>query len=242
MVFTTVPSGTRMIRSSPAAPLRLDPEPGLPLPARRTGRRWKSSSVAAPGSTSTSTSPPRPPLPPSGPPSGLNFSRCIEAQPCPPSPACTRSSAWSANSATDTPPPQCARGGPIAGPPLACLCCCDATAGLAGLRRRCLRYLRSGFDDAHGPTPAPGAELDLPADEGEQGIVPAAANADSRMEVSAVLAHDDLAGVDDLAAEALDAEPLGIGVAAVPAGRRALLVCHLRPSSSSWRAPHRRRC
>src|SRR3954451_10313485 len=34
-------------------------------------------------------SPPRPPLPPSGPPSGLNFSRWTDAQPLPPSPAAT---------------------------------------------------------------------------------------------------------------------------------------------------------
>ena len=77
--------------------------PAFPLPARRSGRRWKSSSVAALGSTSMITSPPRPPLPPSGPPSGLNFSLRIEAQPCPPSPACTCNSAWSANSATPAP-------------------------------------------------------------------------------------------------------------------------------------------
>ena len=32
-------------------------------------------------------SPPRPPLPPSGPPSGTNFSRCTETQPSPPFPA-----------------------------------------------------------------------------------------------------------------------------------------------------------
>src|SRR5487761_942768 len=45
------------------------------------------------------TEPPLPPLPPSGPPRGLNFSRCTEAQPWPPWPACTFSTAWSANSA-----------------------------------------------------------------------------------------------------------------------------------------------
>src|SRR5690349_16195078 len=33
------------------------------------------------------TEPPRPPLPPSGPPSGLNFSRLTEATPWPPAPA-----------------------------------------------------------------------------------------------------------------------------------------------------------
>ena len=58
----------------------------------RAGSRWTAS-------TSRITLPPRPPLPPSGPPSGLNFSRWTEAQPCPPWPACTLSTAWSANSA-----------------------------------------------------------------------------------------------------------------------------------------------
>ena len=46
------------------------------------------------------TSPPWPPLPPSGPPSGLNFSRWTEAQPCPPSPAATCSTTRSTNVAT----------------------------------------------------------------------------------------------------------------------------------------------
>ena len=46
------------------------------------------------------------------------------------------------------------------------------------------------------------------------------------VEVGAALAHDDLAGVDDLAAVPLDAEALGVGVATVLGGRGALLVCH----------------
>src|SRR5580692_840801 len=99
-VLTSVPFGTAMIRSGPLAPVRLEPSPCRPLVARRTGRRWKSSSVAELASTSSTTSPPRPPLPPSGPPSGLNFSRWIEAQPFPPWPACTCSVTRSANSAT----------------------------------------------------------------------------------------------------------------------------------------------
>src|SRR5580692_11265330 len=99
-VLTSVPFGTAMIRSGPLAPVRLEPSPCRPLPARRTGRRWKSSSVAELASTSRITLPPRPPLPPSGPPSGLNFSRWIEAQPFPPWPACTCSVTRSANSAT----------------------------------------------------------------------------------------------------------------------------------------------
>src|SRR4051812_37347683 len=46
-------------------------------------------SVVTSGSTRRITEPPGPPLPPSGPPSGLNFSRCTDATPCPPRPALT---------------------------------------------------------------------------------------------------------------------------------------------------------
>jgi len=47
------------------------------------------------------------------------------------------------------------------------------------------------------------------------------------------------ARADELTAEALHAEPLRIGVPAVPAGGRALLMCHRRlsPSSSTRRWP-----
>ncbi len=49
----------------------------------------------------------------------------------------------------------------------------------------------------------------------------------ARVELGAALADEDLAGLDDLAAEALHAEPLGVGVAAVAGAGRALLVCHV---------------
>ena len=88
-VLTTVPAGTRRTMSSPRAPCRLLPSPGRPLPAFWCGRWWKSSSVCTLGSTSRTMSPPSPPLPPSGPPSGLNFSRCTEDTPWPPLPAAT---------------------------------------------------------------------------------------------------------------------------------------------------------
>src|SRR5258708_19574229 len=65
------------------------------------------------------------------------------------------------------------------------------------------------------------------------------------MEGSAVLTHDDLAGANDLAAKPLHSQPLGVGVAPVPAGGGALLVCHLGLSLSSWTRqrpwPHRYR-
>src|SRR5215468_375122 len=93
--------------------------------------------------------------------------------------------------------------------------------------------------DTHGPAAAPPTELHLAVNQGEQGVVPAPADTDARMEVSAVLTHDDLAGANDLAAEPLHAQPLCVGVAPVPAGGRALLVCHLglSPSSSTRRRP-----
>ena len=50
---------------------------------------------------------------------------------------------------------------------------------------------------------------------GEQRVVAAAADVDAGVEVRAALADDDLAGLDDLAAEPLDAQPLGVGVATV---------------------------
>src|SRR5690606_2829138 len=46
------------------------------------------------------------------------------------------------------------------------------------------------------------------------------------VELRAALADEDLARVDELAAEALDAEALGVGVAAVPGGAGTLLRCH----------------
>jgi hypothetical protein len=73
-------------------------------------------------------------------------------------------------------------------------------------------------DHADGAAPAPRAELDLPSDQGEQGVIPAAAHAEPRVEMGSVLPDDDLARAHELAAEPLDPESLGVGVAPVPAG------------------------
>ncbi len=62
-------------------------------------------------------------------------------------------------------------------------------------------------------------------------VVAAPADEVARVEVGAPLADDDLAGVHELPAEALDPEPLGVGVAPVPGGGCALLVCHVCLSS-----------
>src|SRR5690242_1904195 len=113
------------------------------------------------------------------------------------------------------------------GPPSRCLA--------SSLGRPCFGDLCLGDrDHADRTAAAPGAELDRPRNQREQRVVAAAAHAHAGVEVGAVLPHDDLAGADQLAAEALDAEPLGVGVPAVTAGRGALLVCHLSPSSLRW--------
>ena len=92
-------------------------------------------------------------------------------------------------------------------------------------------------DDVDDPAAAAGAELDRAGDEREQRVVAATADAVAGVEVGAALADDDLAGVDDLAAEALDAEALGVGVATVAGGGRALLVCHGSASTSPVSMP-----
>src|SRR5690554_4102969 len=75
-----------------------------------------------------------------------------------------------------------------------------------------------------------GAELDGAGSQGEQGVVLAAADVVAGVELGTALADDDLTGADDLTAETLDAEALGVGVAAVPGGAGALLRCHLSPA------------
>src|SRR5215469_3435035 len=96
------------------------------------------------------------------------------------------------------------------------------------LRRRSTRGNRLP-DHAHCPALAHLAKRDHPAHQGEQGVVLAAPDAGPGVEVGTALAHDDLARVDELTAEPLDAQALGMRVTAVPAGRRALLVCHRQP-------------
>src|SRR5450432_2431826 len=109
--------------------------------------------------------------------------------------------------------------------------------GLSGRRRdgaiRLGRVVRRRpRDDAHGAAAPHTAELDLAGNEREQGVVATAADTGPGVEVGATLPHDDLARVDLLPAEPLDAEPLSAGVAAVTAGRRAFLVCHVSPLPS----------
>ncbi len=121
------------------------------------------------GSTTTITSPPRPPLPPSGPPSGLNFSRCTEAQPLPPSPAL----AWMTTRSTNV---------------------VTVVRGVTEGRP----WLRSGFgNDTDDATTAGSAELHAARAEREEGVIASATDVRARVEVRAALADDDLTGIDD---------------------------------------------
>src|SRR3954454_11470446 len=208
---TTVPSGTRSSRSSPSAPLRLLPAPCLPLPAFWCGWWWKSSSVWTLASTTRITSPPRPPLPPSGPPSGLNFSRWTEATPWPPLPAVRCSTTRSTKLAMVA----SSLGHPVR----------THEGRLPVARGRPVMVVRVGAwcrarsdarrDDVHGLASAREAELHRTRLEGEQRVVLAPADAGARVELGAALADEDLAGLDHLAPEALDAQELRVGVAAV---------------------------
>src|SRR5664279_588415 len=102
-------------------------------------------------------------------------------------------------------------------------------AGLLSVRR----------GDVHDAAAALGAELHLALRKREQRVVATAADVLARVEVSAVLADDDLADAHGLTAEALDTKPLGVGVTAVLRGRCALFVCHvstphLIPVTLTW--------
>src|SRR6478609_3038961 len=83
-------------------------------------------------------------------------------------------------------------------------------------------------NDVDDATTAAGAELNGARGQCEQGVVAATANAGARVEVGATLADDDLACGNYLAAEALDAEVLSVGVTTVASGARAFFMCHLK--------------
>jgi hypothetical protein len=70
-------------------------------------------------------------------------------------------------------------------------------------------------DDVDDLTAALCTELDSASGKCEQRVIAATADVDAGVEVSAALTNDDLAGLDDLATEALDAQVLGVGIAAV---------------------------
>src|SRR5690606_10365180 len=109
---------------------------------------------------------------------------------------------------------------------------------------RCSRQKPSARDHVH-PDVVSGAllaELHAAVDLRIQRMVTAAADVVARMEYRAALADEDVARAHLLAAEALDAEALGLRVASVAGAARGLFVCHcLNSSNKSSTSPGCRR-
>src|SRR3954447_18172560 len=72
-----------------------------------------------------------------------------------------------------------------------------------------------------------GAEGDHAVGGGEQGVVAADAYIGARIHLGAALADQDVAGENLLTAEALHAQALAVGIAAVARGAACFFVCHL---------------
>src|SRR5215217_7302990 len=83
-----------------------------------------------------------------------------------------------------------------------------------------------GGHDADDLAPPPLSEQDGAVRQGEQRVVATAADQIARVELRPALPDEDLTGTDDLPAEALDAEPLGLGVATVARAGGTLFMSH----------------
>src|SRR5262245_17901624 len=88
------------------------------------------------------------------------------------------------------------------------------TTEILGIRRRLDGGLRRLHVDLEAALALP-LEDHVPVRQGEQGVVLAAADVQARHDRRAPLANEDVPGANLLAAEALHAEPLRLGVAAV---------------------------
>src|SRR6185503_12753676 len=95
---------------------------------------------------------------------------------------------------------------------------CGSGGGFRGRRRGRRRGI-----DADAPSRF---ELDLAVDQAEEREIAAGADVLVLDPPGAALAHDDAAGPDHLAVADLDAETLGMGVAAVLGRAAAFLMCH----------------
>src|SRR5664280_1114528 len=84
-----------------------------------------------------------------------------------------------------------------------------------------------GFDQDEAAEPPAIAEADATLDQGEQRVVPTAADMHAGLPAGAALPHDDRPGSDQLAVAALDAKPLGVRITPVPARTLTFLVRHL---------------
>ena len=71
-----------------------------------------------------------------------------------------------------------------------------------------------------------GARLHFAFSGGEDRMVPSHTNIGTGVELGTPLAHENIAGDNDLAAELLDAEPPAFAVATVAGAAACFLVCH----------------
>src|SRR5579863_5855238 len=192
----------------------------------------EAASVLMPEAALRYTLPPWPPSPPSGPPNGTNFSRRKLVLPRPPLPACTRSRASSTNFMMR----------------LYCICRTLPPQTKAPARGRGLRETkraarsRSGLRRQHAHVQAllgaALAKLHRPGHFREQRVIGAGSDVAARAHLRAPLGHDDVAGEDVLAAEALDAETLGVRIAAVLGTAARLFMSHDSPTPCSCSLPH----
>ena len=73
--------------------------------------------------------------------------------------------------------------------------------------------------------PADTLKTNLAVNQGKQRIVRTTANILSRMDVSAALANQDVAGQYMLTISTFDTQPLGLGITAVLSGTNTLFMC-----------------
>jgi hypothetical protein len=87
---------------------------------------------------------------------------------------------------------------------------------------------RSGCDDAYVTTAERTFDFELhnAFDFSEEGVVLADANAIAGVELGAALTHDDITGLDDLAAEHFHAKAFTFGIATVAGTTTSFFVCH----------------
>src|SRR5690348_17009150 len=234
-LVTMVPTGTRIVVSSPPLPYIWLPMPFSPRCALKL--RWwrKSTSVFRPSSATSHTEPPKPPSPPSGPPNGMNFSRRKLMQPLPPSPAWTLMFAsstnfigWSGNGERGTGKSAVTEYREACVPVSRSLFPASKTKAppKRGLRYRVAEGLRLDDVDETAVLVAADGELDGAIDQREQRVVATQAHTRARVELGAALTHDDVAGFDGLAAVDLDAEVFRVRIATVAAGTYAFFMCH----------------
>src|SRR3984957_174050 len=173
----------------------------------------KSARVFMPSTAFKYTLPPRPPSPPSGPPKGTNFSRRKLTQPRPPLPACTLSLASSTNFMLDS---QKIKGARLPGPLLF----------IGALQARPSSLLRNDVDVG-----VLLCALDPKFHDAvcfrKQGVIGTDADVHAGAIHGAALTDQNVSREHVLTAEFLDAQPLGMRIAAVASTAASFLVCHL---------------